>query len=296
MTDLPTNSTFFAGSRLLLVQDPEKGIEFNVLVQYPTTEAAHPVAFGPYVMEVSPDAPVAAGLHPLVLVSHGSGGSHLLYRTVTLHLARHGYIVAMVEHYGNNRNDNHLESSEENLILRPRHLKLAADAVCADPEFGGHVDAANIAVIGHSMGGFAALALAGGTARTREAKRIETIADPRVGALVLLAPAAGWFYQGLEKVTAPMLVLTAGHDPYTPPAGIRQVLEGVGDPSKVIHRTIANAGHFSFLSPFPPTLTRPDFLPSTDPPGFDREKLHAELPGVILSFLEKAMEGILSNK
>ncbi len=66
---------------------------------------------------------------------------------------------------------------------------------------------------------------------------------------------------------------------------IRQVLEGIGDLSNVIHRTIANAGHFSFLSPFPPALTRPDFIPSTDPPGFDREKFHEELPEEIRSFL-----------
>ncbi|KUO74322.1 MAG: hypothetical protein APF81_02830 [Desulfosporosinus sp. BRH_c37] len=61
------------------------------------------------------------------MISHGNGGSHLLYRTISTHLANNGFIVAMVEHYGNNRNNNELENTEENLILRPKHLSLTID-------------------------------------------------------------------------------------------------------------------------------------------------------------------------
>ena len=81
-------------------------------------------------------------------------GSHLLYRTISTHLAKNGFIVAMVEHYGNNRNNNELENTEENLILRPRHISLTIDKLLSDSFFGKHIIDDKVAVIGHSMGGY----------------------------------------------------------------------------------------------------------------------------------------------
>ena len=72
----------FVGSRQLKVKDETKGISFPVLVQYPTEEPSTPTAFGPYVMDVCPDAKIIEGRFPLVVISHGNGGSHLLYRTM----------------------------------------------------------------------------------------------------------------------------------------------------------------------------------------------------------------------
>ena len=63
----------------------------------------------------------------MILISHGSGGSHLVYRTLAHHLARNGFIVGMPEHPFNNRNNNTLEGTVENLINRPRHIRTAID-------------------------------------------------------------------------------------------------------------------------------------------------------------------------
>ena len=52
---------------------------------------------------------------------------------------------------------------------------------------------------------------------------------------------------------------------------------------------IANAGHFSFLSPFPEPMKNPMFLPSTDPEGFVREKFHVQLPIEILAYLNEKL-------
>jgi hypothetical protein len=64
------------------------------------------------------------------------------------------------------------------------------------------------------------------------------------------------------------------------------VLEGVPNPTQVTHHVVANGGHFSFLSPFPPTMQQPGFLPATDPPGFNRTAFHEQLPVMIAQFLE----------
>jgi predicted dienelactone hydrolase len=284
-----TMAPFYIGSKQLMVQDATHTVSFPVLVQYPTLTPSSPVAFGPYIMEVSPDAPMVEQTFPLVIVSHGNGGSHLLYRTISMYLVQHGYIVAMPEHYGNNRNNNTLENTTENLLLRPRHISLTIDYLLQHDFFSQQVEQEKIAVIGHSMGGYTALALAGGIPRTREGEVIPVSADERVKALVLLAPGAGWFYKGLDQVTIPILLYSAEHDPVTPRWNADVVLNGVPDKSDVTFREVKNGGHFSFLSPFPNQLKKPGFLPSTDPEGFDREKFHQELPPEILAFLNEKL-------
>ena len=246
------------GSKDIQITDGD--ISFNVLVQYPTNEPSAPIAFGPYIMDVCVNARHLKGRFPLVIISHGSGGSHLLYRTISTYLAKNGYIVAMIEHYGNNRNNNNLENTEENLILRPQHVSLTINELFSDALFREHIANDKIAVIGHSMGGFTALALAGGTPRTREGKRIETRSDERVKAIVLLAPGAGWFMKGLYSVTIPIFALTAEHDNVTPSREVEAILEGIPDQSQLTFKQIANAGHFSFLSPFPGIIEKSEIF------------------------------------
>jgi hypothetical protein len=69
------------------------------------------------------------------------------------------------------------------------------------------------------------------------------------------------------------------------------IINGVLDKSKVTLKTISNAGHFSFISSFPATMRNPNFLPSIDPNGFNREEFHKELPTIILDFLNEKFNG-----
>lgn len=275
----------FVGSEQMKIVDKTLNISFPVLIQYPTHEPSTTIAFGPFTMDVSPDAKIIEGQFPLVIISHGNGGSHLVYRTISTHLAKNGYIVAMLEHYGNNRNNNQLENTNENLINRPRHVSLIIDELLSINRFGKSISVNNIAVIGHSMGGYTALVLAGGLPRTREGEKIEVSSDPRVKAIVLLAPGTGWFMNSLQNVTIPILMLIAEHDQITPRWNAEIVLNNVPDKAQVTFSEVENAGHFSFLSPFPAAMKNSNFLPSTDPEGFDREQFHKQIPAEILEFL-----------
>jgi predicted dienelactone hydrolase len=49
------------------------------------------------------------GTIPLVIISHGNSGSLCCTGRLAAFAAKNGYIVAMLEHYGNNRNNNELE-------------------------------------------------------------------------------------------------------------------------------------------------------------------------------------------
>ena len=129
----------FVGSTNRTITDKKNDLSFPVLVQYPTLENPRPTRFGPYTMDVAIDAEVMKGEFPLVLISHGNSGSHLLYRTISTFLAKKGFVVAMIEHYGNNRHNNELEKSELNLQYRPAHISLTIDGLVSDKVIGEYI-------------------------------------------------------------------------------------------------------------------------------------------------------------
>jgi predicted dienelactone hydrolase len=282
-----------AGCRLVELFDEPMGMSFPMLVMYPSDAPERPERLGPYTANVAVDAPFPRGPLPLVIVSHGTGGSHLTHRNLAAHLARHGYVVVVPEHPRNNRNNNELAGTAVNLANRPRHIRAAID--WAISEFGTGA----AAIVGHSLGGYTALAVSGGRptafpneTSNQQPQAIDVIPDDRVNALVLLAPATVWFMApgALDGVRVPILMLTAEKDVHTPAFHAEIVKQGVADKSLVDHIVIENAGHFSFLSPFPETMSSPTFLPSRDPDGFDRVQFHDEMHSIILQFLGRVVD------
>ncbi|MGK3995982.1 alpha/beta hydrolase family protein [Sorangium sp. So ce1024] len=288
----------FVGCRRLVVRDAMKDLSFPVLLMYPTHVPAEVVSMGPYALEVSLGAPLHGDPSPLVVVSHGSGGTPLTHRTLASHLARSGYLVAMPEHPGDNRNDRSLSETIENLERRPRHIRLTLDALCADAEIAPHLQPDNVAIVGHSMGGYAALAVAGAQPWAGLGQRLPRTRDPRVKALVLMSPATSYFVpnDALQDVRVPILLLAAEHDRITPRWQAQLVLDLVPDPARVTCTIVENAGHFSFLSPFPASMQSPGFLPGMDPPGFDRDAFHRRLERDVLGFLDASLRDLTPDR
>jgi predicted dienelactone hydrolase len=276
-----------AGSRDFQVPGDARDPPQRALLHYPCGQPATRTRFGPYELEVSVDGSLARGRFPLVLISHGSGGAPLLYRTLSLLLARSGYIVALARHPGNTLGDNDLADSEATLRNRPRQLIALLEALLHDPQLAAAIADEPVTAIGHSLGGYTVLSVAGGQPWTRAGAPLAVAHDARIGALVLMAPACGPFLApgALAAVTAPILALTAEHDLLTPDSEVRAALAAVPDPTQVTLRRVPNAGHFSFLSPFPPGIHDAQFAPAADPSGFDRERFHQCLPGLILDWI-----------
>lgn len=272
------------------------GVTFPMSVMYPTDREGKTEAIGPFHLDVSINAQLTEGKFPLVLISHGSGGGNLLYRTLAHYLARNGFIVGMPEHPFNNFNNNTLEGTVENLESRPRHINIAIDWFFERENFSKVIKSDSISIIGHSTGGCTALSVAGGipTSLPNESldgktKQINVAHNRKISSLVLLAPGTVWFKEkgSLGGVDIPILMLTAEKDHFIQPFQAQIVLDGVADSSKVEYRIVENAGHFSFLSPFPEFMITPEFFPALDPAGFDRQKYHNELNLEIFNFLMK---------
>jgi predicted dienelactone hydrolase len=286
------------GCRALHVTDHVQGARVPVHILYPTTARPSTESFGPYPLEVALGAPVAGDNSTLVAISHGNGGTPWVYRGLAAHLARSGLAVVLIEHPGNSRTDNTLANRPENLENRPRHVRLALDAALADAEIGRHVVPDRAAVIGHSLGGYTALAVAGGRPMALPNQTPDGMAHPvavetdrRVRALVLLAPALPWFMGpgALAEVRAPLLVRAATADTHAPPAFIEHILRGLPDGAAMDYQVVAGAGHFAFLTPFPPAMVSPAFPPSQDPPGFDRTTYQRHLHADVLAFLRATL-------
>jgi predicted dienelactone hydrolase len=109
------------------------------------------------------DAGLAPSLHgwPLILLSHGTGGSALQMAWLGTALARAGFIAVAVDHPGNNSNS---RMTPEGMALwweRATDLSQVLDGILADSEFGKRIDQARIGAAGFSIGGFTVLSLAG---------------------------------------------------------------------------------------------------------------------------------------
>ncbi|MCA2988542.1 MAG: alpha/beta hydrolase [Gemmatimonas sp.] len=282
-----------AGLRHLTAQSAGRALPLMAL--YPTDTPAQPQPFGPYTMEVAVNAPVCAGRHPVVLISHGNNGSPLTHRDTATHLARHGFVVLLPEHVGNSRSDTSLDGTIERLRVRPQQVHDAFEALQLDAELGEHADPHRRAIVGHSVGAYTALSAAGGEpVNTRfdtplEApERLVVTRTPGVRALVLLAPAAGWFMPpaSLHQVAVPVLLVRGEADTVAPAFHAAIIREALAPHAPLQELVVPGAGHFSFQTPFPPALASPAFAPAHDPPGFDRAAYHPQLNAQIGAFLE----------
>jgi predicted dienelactone hydrolase len=99
---------------------------------------------------------------PLIVLSHGDGSDGTLLAWMGEAMASKGFVVAAVEHPG----DNSMEAvTLDGFALRWKRaadLKAVIDGVLTDPVLGDLIDRNRIGAAGHSLGGYSVIELAGG--------------------------------------------------------------------------------------------------------------------------------------
>jgi predicted dienelactone hydrolase len=173
---------FAVGMRRLELVDPSRAAwtgsgprPVAVTIWYPTrsTAPAEPITIGPagspqFVAgrAVVGAPPIADGpRRPLIVMSHGTGGAALQLMWLGQALARHGYIVAAIDHHGNTAAEP--AYAPQGFVLwweRARDVTFTITSLLNSSEWKGRIDASHIGFAGYSLGGATGVLLVGGRA------------------------------------------------------------------------------------------------------------------------------------
>ncbi|GAB2565497.1 hypothetical protein ISP15_13830 [Dyella jejuensis] len=155
------------GFHHITIHDPVNGNAMPGWVFYPTTRAPGETTIGPYHVAATLDAPAMPGAKPLVVISHGSGGSNLGHHALATYLASHGFMVATLEHPKDNFHDVSGVGTAAVLVGRPIQIKATITTLLDDPRWKPLIDAHRIGVAGFSAGGYASLLIVGAVPQFR---------------------------------------------------------------------------------------------------------------------------------
>lgn len=288
------------------------GQAFPVALIFPTHTPDEVINVGSYSMRLAKDAVIAPGKYPLVVISHGSKGSNLAHRSIAFDLVKAGFMVAAPVHPSDNF-QNSSASSTKSWHDRPNEISQTLDVILADKAIAKYIDQASIAVLGYAAGGYTALAAVGAhgdtehlikycrqskykssicqplRAKKLQSKSLEFDSDERIKAIVLMAPVGVLFQaeNALEDVNVPTLLLQAEKDQeLLEPYHSKVIVNNFANKSLLTYCVVPNAGHYSFITPFPTEIKDKVGVMARDPKGFNRSKFHQQLSEDIRDYLQ----------
>lgn len=295
-----------AGFAFVEVPADKDGPALRGAVWSPCSTPPGRIDLAPLVLQGTRDCPVAGQGLPLVVMSHGTGGSALGHHDTAATLADAGYVVAAISHPGDNFQDLSRQGYLSAFATRPVDMKRLTDHMLGAWPQRAQLDAGKVGFFGFSRGGYTGLVAIGAvpdwTSRqdlcsplsTRplcgEIRRKEIPAtpapDPRIRAAVIVDPLSVFDAKGLGQVGIPVQLWASalGGDGVTPQS-VETVRQGL--PSAPDWHVAANAGHFAFLAPCPPALMEAMPAICRDAAGFDRVAFHQIFNAQVLAFFQR---------
>ncbi len=174
-----------------------------------------------------------AGPFPIIIFSHGLGGSREGYSYLGRHWAGCGYVSLHIQHLGSDdevwkdvpllERTKALKKSAldlSNAVSRPQDVKFAIDEVSklntdAESPLKNRLDTQTFAIAGHSFGGYTTLAVSGQTF-INMLGGAPRLADPRLKAAIQMSAPAPRIRRNLDKmydsITIPMMHMTGTLD------------------------------------------------------------------------------------
>lgn len=314
------SSAHAAGFQHGAAADPQ-GKPLEIGIWYPSPAAVRPLAIGRTTMNIAVNGSIQGTDLPLVVVSHGTGGSFLGHLDTAIALADAGFVVATVTHTGDNYAD---QSRSLDIMDRPRQISRVIDHMLTRWNDRTSIDPARIGMFGFSAGGFTTLASIGGVPdlakigpmcrqypgdfacqlvakSDRPAARSEAagvvaggeaagVADARIKAAVVAAPALGFTFapDGLRNIKVPVQLWRAEDDTILPHPRYAEAVR-LSLPQAPDYHVVPNAGHFDFLAPCSDALASLVPVICASAPSFDRVAFHTSFNATVVGFFRKTL-------
>lgn len=317
-----------------------RGAQTHVLttvVWYPADPSAHEQAVeipGLDIFELgtaSRDAKMATNSprFPLIVISHGTGGSGLSMAWLGEALAKQGYIAAAVNHPGNNATEPYTVEGFALRWERTRDLSEVITGMLADSEFGSYIDPNRIGAAGFSLGGYTMIDVACGISDGRasvrycDTKRVddlpvnpdeyptlvedfrklirehpevlqrpaESYRDSRVRSVFAMAPALGPAFpaSALKKISIPVEIVAGASDQNIPIASSAKYF-AAEIPEARLHIFAGNVGHYAFLDSCTDAGRKNVPLLCIDGKGVDRNMVHRDTAQMASEFFRSTLK------
>jgi predicted dienelactone hydrolase len=277
------------------------------------------------------DAPLAAkaARFPLVVISHGTGGSALSMAWMGEALAAHGYIAAAVNHPGNNAAEPYTAKGFSIWWERAHDLSETISGILADTRFGDQIDPERIGSAGFSLGGYTMIAIAGGITDVQGFVRFcdsqnggmtctsppefpslvedfrkmirehpevllhsgDSFRDARVRAVFAMAPGLGPAFtaSSLEAISIPVQIV-AGESDQNVPVELNAKYFASKIPGAKLHIFPGGVAHYVFLDSCSKIGRKSVPMLCIDAQGVDRDAIHADTVRRALQFFRVTLE------
>lgn len=314
------------GQRTFPFEDKKRNRKLITEVWYPTSAKPSPDEAIPFIrIPTARNGSVSKGKFPVILFSHGTGGGRLTVEWFCAGLAAHGFIVVAVDHFGNTF-DNAIPVEFVKFWERPQDISFVLDQLLNTEEISSSMDTQRIGAAGFSLGGYTAIALAGGRmdydalqkyfnteTGKKEAEvpempgllsflgkpevkesfeKAPPLSDKRIKSVFVMSPAIGQAFPSRENfkdIVAPVYIVAAGRDQIAPLETNAAHYAAMINSSqyKVVG---AEAGHYVFLNEANDVLKSQASLFFQDPPDVNRKLIHQQVLTVALDHFKKGLK------
>jgi predicted dienelactone hydrolase len=300
----------FALMTLLLVPRSEAGPNYaagvSLPIASPVVATLHDRARNKS-LSVTAVFPQSGGPYPVIVFSHGWGGNPDAYLTLISYWAAHGYVVLApthddageIAHPGAMKGETEDPAAWKN---RVRDITFVADSLPVlekqVPGLRGRVDAARIAVGGHSYGAYVSQLIGGATVDVPGGARDVSFRDTRFRASLLLSPQGvgrmGLTAHSWNHAAVPMMTMTGSRDRAFGDVGMQSRLDPYshapsGDKYLVY---IDGATHFTFCDmPSKQEGRRPGLASLRAHGGLTQTRMYDYVEVASLAFWDASLKG-----
>lgn len=284
----------------------------------PCASTPDQIKAGPFILPGVRDCPVVGKNLPLIVISHGFGGTSLGHHDTAEALADAGFIVVALNHPDDTAGNKERYRNLKALISRPTDVSRIIDFMLGSSLDHTKIDPQSIGFFGFSRGGYTGLVLAGAKpdfrqlrtpckdetqtdcnlASTNELSAAQTLHahDSRIKAFVVADPLSSVFPtpDSLKDVTRPIQLWRSQYGGAgVTPENVAAVAHNLPVPPDF--QSVFNAAHFAFLTICPDGLAKAVPELCVDQQGFDRAAFHKELNTQVITFFRKNLPGTTQN-